>query len=170
MKGYPNDEFYLNQHVFADEYFYGKLLTKKLTKIINLAAYKNTGQASRSPRRTWAMVPVQHGAARTAVLQGERRGDGGAVVRDKLVLNVTDGLRGQYDGGPEKNAQFVYPNDSLYFATHPSALTCHQRTGGQAQGDGSQGEREPAVHRYLYYAEQLGLGVVDAKKMQIVAV
>ena len=35
------------------------------------------------------------------------------VIREKLVLNVTDGLRAQYDGGPDKNAQFVYPNHSL---------------------------------------------------------
>ncbi len=49
------------------------------------------------------------------------------VLRDKLALNITDGLRAQYDGGPDKNAQFVYDNHSLYFATDPFALDmlCH---------------------------------------------
>ncbi len=44
VKGYKNDEFYVNQHVFNGEYsYFGKLLTKKLTRIINVAAFKNTG-------------------------------------------------------------------------------------------------------------------------------
>ncbi len=44
IRGYKDDEFYLNQHVFNGEYsYFGKLITRKLTKIINLAAYKNTG-------------------------------------------------------------------------------------------------------------------------------
>ncbi len=44
VRGYKDDEFYLNQHVFNGEYsYFGKLLTQGVTKIINLAAYKNTG-------------------------------------------------------------------------------------------------------------------------------
>jgi len=44
VRGYKDDEFYLNQHVYNGEYsYFGKLLTKRLTKIVNLAAYKNTG-------------------------------------------------------------------------------------------------------------------------------
>ena len=32
VRGYPSDEFYLNQHVFNGEYsYFGKLVTKKLT-------------------------------------------------------------------------------------------------------------------------------------------
>jgi len=44
-------------------------------------------------------------------------------IRDKLVLNVLDGLRGQYDGGPMPAAAFVYPYHTLYFATDPFAWT-----------------------------------------------
>ena len=48
-------------------------------------------------------------------------------VRDKLVLNITDGLVGQYDGGPMPNASFTYSYNTLFFATDPFALdmTCH---------------------------------------------
>ena len=71
------------------------------------------------------------------------------VLRDKLALNITDGLRAQYDGGPDKNAQFVYDNHSLYFATDPFALDmlCHQEIEREAQGDGRSRQREPAHHR-----------------------
>ncbi|MBE3072166.1 MAG: DUF362 domain-containing protein, partial [Acidobacteria bacterium] len=41
-----DEQSYLNQHVFNGDYsYFGKLVTQKLTKIVNLAAYKNTGQA-----------------------------------------------------------------------------------------------------------------------------
>ena len=43
VRGYPSDEFYQNQHVFTGEYsYFGKLLTQTFTKIVNLAAYKNS--------------------------------------------------------------------------------------------------------------------------------
>jgi hypothetical protein len=41
-----DEQSYMNQHVFNGDYsYFGKLLTQKLTKIINIAAFKNTGQA-----------------------------------------------------------------------------------------------------------------------------
>ena len=71
------------------------------------------------------------------------------VVRDKLVLNITDGLRAQYDGGPDKNAQFVYDNHSLYFATDPFALDmiCHRQMIAKRKAMGDHRQREPALHR-----------------------
>ncbi|MCU0243732.1 MAG: hypothetical protein MUE80_03070, partial [Acidobacteria bacterium] len=42
----PKDLPYLNQHVFNGKHsYFGKLLTKKLTKIVNLPVFKNTGNA-----------------------------------------------------------------------------------------------------------------------------
>jgi len=94
------------------------------------------------------------------------------VIRDKLVLNVTDGVRGQYDGGPDKNAQFVYPNHSLYFATDPFALDmfCHQELMAKRAAMGVAVNDNPRFTEYLHYAEELGLGVVNADKMTVVRV
>ena len=40
----PKDLPYLNQHVFNGKHsYFGKLLTQKLTKIINVPVFKNTG-------------------------------------------------------------------------------------------------------------------------------
>jgi hypothetical protein len=45
VRGYAEDAFYHNQHVFTGEKsFFGKLLTQRLTKIVNVAAFKNTGK------------------------------------------------------------------------------------------------------------------------------
>ena len=40
----PKDNAYLNQHVFNGKFsYFGKLLTKRLTKIIDVPVFKNTG-------------------------------------------------------------------------------------------------------------------------------
>ena len=170
-----NEDGYLNQHVFNGERsFFGKLLTRKLTRIINLAAYKNTG-----PGISMATKNLGYGSicntgrlhaglglkANTEVLAAP-------VLRDKLALNITDGLRAQYDGGPDKNAQFVYDNHSLYFATDPFALDmmCHLELVAKRKEKRVTVNDNPRFSEYLRYAETLGLGVVAADKLNIVKV
>jgi hypothetical protein len=173
VKGYKDDEFYLNQHVFNGEYsYFGKLVTRKLTKIINLASYKNAGNAI-----SMACKNIGYGAicntgrlhaplfltVCTEVLAAP-------VIRDKLVLNITDGIRGQYDGGPDKNAQFIFPNYSLYFATDPFALdsVCHRELIAKRKEMGVQVNENPRFTEYLSYAEKLGLGIANPDKIALV--
>ena len=175
VKGYPDDEFYLNQHVFNGEYsYFGKLLTKKLTRVINIAAYKNTGQGV-----SMATKSLGYGALCNV---GRLHGPLGMktnvevlaapVLRDKLALNITDGIRAQYDGGPDKNAQFVYANHSLYFATDPFALDtmCHYELVAKRKAMGVNVNESPRITEYLRYAETLGLGIGNLDKVQVVKV
>ena len=92
------------------------------------------------------------------------------ALRDKLALNITDGLRAQYDGGPDKNAQFVYPNHSLYFATDPFALDMvgHREILAKRKAMGVTVNEHPKFTDYLHYAEKLGLGVADPEKIRLV--
>lgn len=173
IRGYKDDEFYLNQHVFNGEYsYFGKLLTKKLTKIINLAAYKNTGNGISMATKNMGYGSLCNTGRLhdplffnvcTEVLAAP-------VVRDKLVLNVTDGIRGQYEGGPDKNAQFVYPNNSLYFATDPFALdmVCHRELVAKRKEMGIQVNENPRFTEYLHYAEKLGLGIANPERIKLV--
>jgi hypothetical protein len=175
VKGYKDDEFYLNQHVFNGEYsYFGKLLTKKLTRIINVAAYKNTGASISMATKNMGYASLCNVGRLHAPLAFKASTEvlAAPVLRDKLALNITDGLRGQYDGGPDKNAQFVYENHSLYFATDPFALDmlCHQEINAKRKEMGATVNESPRLTEYLRYAEQLGLGVVAADKMQIVRV
>ncbi len=175
VKGYPNDEFYLNQHVFNGEYsYFGKLVTQRLTKIINVAAYKNTGAAISMATKNIGFgslcnVGRLHGPL---YLRTNTQVIAAPVIRDKMVLNITDGLRGQYDGGPDKNAQFVYPNHSLYFATDPFALDmfCHNELKEKRRAMNRPINDNPRFTDYLRYAQELKLGVVDAAKMKVVTV
>jgi hypothetical protein len=175
VRGYKDDEFYLNQHVFNGEYsYFGKLLTKQLTKIVNLAAFKNTGAGISMATKNLGYGSVCNTGRLHAPLFFNVCTEvlAAPVVREKLVLNVTDGLRGQYDGGPDKNAQFVYANHSLYFATDPFALDmiCHRQLVAKRKEMGIAVNENPRFTEYLHYAERLGLGVVNPEKIVYVKV
>jgi len=175
VRGYADDAFYHNQHVFTGEKsFFGKLLTRRLTKIVNVAAFKNTGNGV-----SMATKNVGYGAicntgrlhqplffnVCTEVLAAP-------VVRDKMVLSLIDGIRGQYEGGPDKDEKFTYPNASLYFATDPFALdmTGHREVVAKRKAMGVATNEHPRFTDYLRNAEKLGLGVATPERIDLVEV
>ena len=170
-----SEDGYLNQHVFNGERsFFGTLITKRLTRIINLAAYKNTGAAISMATKNIGYGSVCNTGRLHAGLALKVCTEviAAPVLRDKLALNITDGLRAQYDGGPDKNAQFVYDNHSLYFATDPFALdmACHEELAAKRKEQGVKTGDSPRYTEYLRYAETLGLGVVAPDKLTVVKV
>ena len=171
----PKDKPYLNQHVFNGKYsYYGKLLTKKLTKIINVPVFKNTGNGI-----SMATKNLGYGAiCNTNRLHRPLFFDvctevlAFPVIRDKLVLNVTDGLRGQYDGGPMPTAKFTYDYRTLFFATDPFALDriCHDIMVAKRKSMDIKVNEHPRYTDYLRYAERLGLGVAEPNKIEHIRV
>ncbi|OQX86121.1 hypothetical protein B6D60_06765 [candidate division KSB1 bacterium 4484_87] len=170
----PKDLAYLNQHVVNGKYsYFGKLLTKKLTKIINIPVFKNTGNGI-----SMATKNLGYGAiCNTNRLHRPLFFDvctevlAFPAIRDKLVLNITDGLRAQYDGGPGPNAKFTYSYNTLFFATDPFALdlTCHNLLVEKRKEMGVKVNEHPRFTEYLRYAERLGLGVADPKKIELIS-
>jgi len=167
----PKDLPYLNQHVFNGKHsYFGKLLTKKLTKIINLPVFKNTGQAI-----SMATKNIGYGAVcntnrlhRPLGLNVNTEVHAFPAVRDKLVLNITDGLRAQYDGGPDAEAKFIYSLSTLFLATDAFALdmVCHNLLVAKRKSEGVKVNEHPMYTDYLRYAERLGLGIADPEKIQ----
>ncbi len=173
VRGYKDDEFYLNQHVFAGEHsYFGKLVTRGVTKLVNLAAYKNTGNGISMATKNVGYAAICNTGRLHAPLSFNVCTEVLAAppVRDKLVLNVTDGLRAQYEGGPDKNEKFVYPNCALYFATDPFALdmTCHRELVAKRREMGIEVNEHPRFTEYLHYGEKLGLGVADPARIAVV--
>jgi len=169
------DPAYLNQHVFNEKHsYFGKLLSQKLTKIINLPVFKNTGNGV-----SMATKNIGYGSiCNTARLHRPLFFDvctevlAFPVIRDKLVLNIMDGLRGQYDGGPMPAAQFGYDFNTLFFATDPFALDAvgHRLLVEKRKLMNVKVNEHPRFTDYLRYAEKLGLGVVAEDKIQHVIV
>ncbi len=167
----PKDLPYLNQHVFNNKYsYFGKLLTQKLSKIINVPVFKNTGNGI-----SMATKNIGYGAIcncnrlhRPLFFDVCTEVFAFPPIRDKLVLNITDGLVGQYDGGPGPNAKFTYNYNTLFFATDPFALdmTCHQLIVKKRKEMKVKVNEHPMYTEYLHYAERLGLGVADLDKIE----
>ena len=133
----PKDLPYLNQHVFNGKYsYFGTLLTKKLTRIINIPVFKNTDNGISIATKNLGYGAICNTGRLHRVLFFDVCTEVLAfpAIRDKLILNIADGLRSQYDGGPMPNAQFTYLHNTLFFATDPFALdmTCHNILGKNA--------------------------------------
>jgi hypothetical protein len=169
----PQDMPYLNQHVVNTKYsYFGKLLTQKLTKIINVPVFKNTGNGI-----SMATKNLGYGAiCNTGRLHRPLFFDvcveplAFPVIRDKLVLNITDGLRSQYDGGPDANAQFIWDYKRLFFAADPFALdlTCHNLLVAKRKEMQVSVNEHPRFTEYLRYAQKLNLGVADPDKIEVI--
>ena len=171
----PKDEPYLNQHVFNGKYsFFGKLLTRKLTKIINVPVFKNTGNAV-----SMATKNIGYGAVcntnrlhQPLFLDVCVEVPAFPAVRDKLVLNITDGIKAQYEGGPGAEAKFIYDFGTLFFGTDPFALdlVCHGLIVEKRKAMGIKVNEHPRFTEYFRYAQKLGLGVGDSGKIEHVKV
>ncbi len=171
----PKDKPYLNQHVFNGKYsYYGKLITKDLTKIINIPVFKNTGNGI-----SMATKNIGYGAiCNTNRLHKPLFFDvctevlAHPVVRDKLVLNIIDGLRAQYDGGPMPAAQFTYLYNNLFFATDPFALDmiCHRILVAKRKEMNITVNEHPRYTEYLRYAQRINLGIADPDKINHIVV
>ncbi|KPJ61122.1 MAG: hypothetical protein AMJ46_03755 [Latescibacteria bacterium DG_63] len=167
----PKDKAYLNQHVFNGKYsYFGNLLTKKLTKIINVPVLKNTGNGI-----SVATKNVGYGAiCNTNRLHKPLFFDvctevlAFPVIRDKMVLTITDALRAQYDGGPIGAAKFAYVFNTLFFATDPFAsdMVCQQLMVEKRKSMKVKVNEHPVYTDYLRYAQRLELGVVAPETME----
>jgi hypothetical protein len=170
----PKDKPYLNQHVFNGKYsFFGKLLTQRLTKIINVPVFKNTGQGVSMATKNLGYGSI----CNTARLHKPLGLDVGTevlafpVMRDKVVLNVMDGLLGQWDGGPGPSAAHIWEANTLFFATDPFAMdmTGHNLLAAKRRAMGGKVNEHPSITEYLRHGERLGLGVADPARIQVVA-
>lgn len=167
----PKDKPYLNQHVFNGKYsYFGKLLTRKLTKIINIPVFKNTGSGISMATKNigYGSICNTNRLHKPLFFDVCTEVHAFPVIRDKLVLNITDGLRGQYDGGPMPAAKFSYLYNRLFFATDPFALdsVCHRLLVEKRKAMGVKTNEHPRYTQYLRYAEELELGIADPEKIR----
>lgn len=163
---------YLNQHVFKDEHsYFGKLVTKTLTKIVNLPVFKNAGAGISMATKNLGYGAICNTGRLHARLFFQVCTEVLAApwIRDKLVLNILDGIRGQYDGGPGMNPAFIYPHNSLYLATDPFALDMigYTHLWKKQESLERRVNKNPRLTEYLRQAQSLGLGVADPAKIAL---
>jgi hypothetical protein len=151
--------------------YFSTICTKDLTKIINIPILKNAGSSvtlclknlafgsisntSRLHKQLW-----HHTCAEVPTF---------APLRDKVVLNIVDGVKGCYQGGPGANPEFIIPFNTILVGTDPVAV---DRVGydiilRKRLEKKIQKEENPKARTFLEMADKLGLGISELAKIEV---
>lgn len=150
--------------------YFTKIVTEKVTKIINVPILKNAGATT-----TCCLKNLSYGAlsntSRLHKLWMKSVAEPCAfpVLRDKVVLNIVDGLQACYDGGPGANPKFIYDANVLLFGSDPVAVdaVAHDTVVKERMARGVQQVDTKGRSAFLDLAEALGLGVAARDKIKI---
>lgn len=151
--------------------YYSKIVTQQVDKIINIPILKNAG-----PTVTLCLKNLAYGAvSNTGRLHKQLWAETCAEVcafpplRDKVVLNIVDGIKGCYDGGPGANPEFFTEYKTVLVGTDPVAV---DRVGyeivlNKRLAEKVQKEESPKGRKFLELAEKLQLGIADLSKIDL---
>lgn len=104
--------------------YFTKILTQELDKVINIPILKNAGSSITLCLKNLGYGVITNTSRLHAKLWAETSAQVCAFppVRDKVVLNIADGIVGCYQGGPGANPQFILPYHTLLLGTDPVAV------------------------------------------------
>jgi hypothetical protein len=151
--------------------YFSKICTKDVDCIINVPILKNAG-----PTVTLCMKNLAFGAiTNTGRLHKQLWAETCAEVpafsplRDKTVLNIVDGIRGCYQGGPGADQRFICNFNTLLVGTDPVAV---DRIGydivlKKRLEEKVQKEESPKGRLFLDMAQALNLGTADISKITL---
>lgn len=154
--------------------YFTKICTQKITKIINLPVLKNAGSSVTLCMKNLAFGSISN----TARLHKDLWHETSAYVcafpplRDKVVLNIVDGLIGCFEGGPAANPQFICNYNTILVGTDPVAVDRigHDIVIEKRIEEGIQSEDKPAALKFMHLAEELKLGVANRNKIDLTEV
>ena len=150
--------------------YFTRIVTETVTKIVNVPILKNAGTTT-----TCCLKNLAYGAlsntSRLHKLWMKSVAEPCAfpVLRDKVVLNIVDGLQACYDGGPGANPKFIYDARVLLFGSDPVAVDAvvHDMVVKERMARGVQQVDAKGRSAFLDLAEALGLGVAARDKIEI---
>jgi uncharacterized protein (DUF362 family) len=152
------------------ESFFTKIVTEKVTKIVNVPILKNAGATT-----TCCLKNLSYGALSNTSrlhkiwMKSVAEPCAFPVLRDKVVLNIVDGLLACYDGGPGANPKFIYDANVLLLGSDPVAVdaVAHDIIVKERMARGVQQVDTAGRSAFLELAEGLGLGVAARDKIKI---
>ncbi len=169
------DENLLPHMVNQGKYsYFSNIVTRKLDKIINLPIMKNAGASVTLCLKNLGYGVITNTSRLHAPLWAETCAQVCAFppVRDKVVLNIADGIKGCYDGGPGANPQFFTDYKMLLLGTDPVAvdMTGYDIIIGKRIEMGRQAGFAEAGLKQMRLAGELGLGIADPEKIDLISV
>lgn len=122
--GDPKDDRLYRSHL-------GKLVTRTLNKVVAIPVLKDHGSAG----VTGALKNMSHGTVNNVARSHSNSFTNVCnqfipqmvshpIIRDRFVLQIMDGIRGVYQGGPFswEGGKYTWEYNSIFFATDPVAL------------------------------------------------
>lgn len=152
--------------------YFSKIVTTTVTRIVNLPVLKNAGATVTCCLKNLSYGSISN-TSRLHKLWTKSVVEPVAfpALRDKVVLNIVDGLQACYDGGPGANAKFIYDANLLLLGTDPVAVdaVAHDAIIRERIARGTQQTEDPRRRssEFLALAESLGLGVAAREKITI---
>ncbi len=151
--------------------YFSKICTREVDKIINIPILKNAGVSVTLCLKNLAYGVITNTGRLHKYLWAETCAEVCAFppVRDKVVLNIVDGIKGCFDGGPGANPQFICNYNTVLVGTDAVAV---DRTGydiviKKRIEEGVQEEELARGRRFMELAQEIGLGVADPEKIQL---
>jgi len=166
------DEYTMPYMVNGGKYsYFTKIVTQELDKIINIPILKNAGMTVTLALKNLAFGSVSNTGRLHAQLWNETCAQvcAFAPVRDKVVLNIVDGIKGCFNGGPGANPQFFCNYHTIMAGTDAVAV---DRIGydivlAKRIAEGLQKEGTPQALEFMLQAERLSLGIADRSKIEL---
>lgn len=167
------DAYTLPYMVNSGKYsYFSKICTQEVDKIINVPILKNAGPTVTLCLKNLAYGSITNTGRLHKPLWSETCAEVCAFppLRDKVVLNIVDGLRGCFEGGPGANPQFICNYHNMLIGTDPVAV---DRIGydiviAKRIEEGVQEEDSPRGRKFMKLAEKLELGVADREKIELI--
>ncbi len=151
--------------------YFTKIVTQDLDKIINIPILKNAGNSITNAMKNLAYGAVSNTGRLHAKLWNETCAEvcAFAPLRDKVVLNICDALRGCFNGGPGANPQFICDYKAILVASDPVALDRigYDIIAEKRIAEGIQKTATPELLKFLTQSSDLGLGVSDKDRIDL---
>ena len=151
--------------------YYTKIATQMVDKIINVPILKNAGSSVTLCLKNLAFGSITNTGRLHKQLWAETCAEACAFppLRDKVVLNIVDGLKGCFNGGPGANPQFLTNYNTILIGTDPVAV---DRIGydiviKKRIAEGIQKEDNPRGRTFMELAQKLNLGTADIEKIDL---
>jgi hypothetical protein len=151
--------------------YFSKIVTQMVDKIINVPILKNAGASITLCLKNLAFGSITNTGRLHKQLWSETCAEVCAFppLRDKVVLNIVDGIKGCYNGGPAANPQFFTEYKTLLFGSDAVAV---DRIGYEIVlkkriEEKIQKEESPKGRTFINLAQDIKLGIGDLDKIQL---
>jgi uncharacterized protein (DUF362 family) len=166
------DDYTLPYMVNGGKYsYFTKICTQDVDKIINLPIMKNAGSSITMAMKNLAYGVIGNTGRLHAGLWAETCAEVCAFppVRDKVVLNIADGIKGCFDGGPAANPQFFTNYKTLLFGTDPVAVDTigYGMILQKRIEKGIQSKDNVTSRKFMELANELNLGECNPEKINL---